>query len=298
MMKLFSRRIETYDEEEDTSSAEEEEEDIENDKPYDVFPNALCFQNWGHNIRASYHFLSVRHIAPHLSTWCFNRKMDVDHKKKIKDALMSVDLPHLMGSIQVVRDKKLNCRVINGQHRLAAIQEIIKEDIDMKFKMNVMFEVYDCDIEDLDDVGDVNTHVSIENIFKIANNNLNMKPEQDHDLFCKQIVIAMMADPVLKKGIVDKTNGNVHKPKITAKHLFENLKAHMMFDKIKSTVPELIVKIKKINAEVSSMPFIKLFGRHNPAQFKQKQFEKAKALGFYLNLESNMKPCDWIEMLT
>lgn len=296
MKKLFSRRIENEEELEGSSS--EEEDDEHDDKPYDVFPNPICYQSWGPNIKVSYHFLSVRHIAPHLSTWCFNRKMDATHKNKIKLALLNKDLPHLMGSIQVVRDKKLNCRVINGQHRLAAIQEIIKEDIDMKFKMNVMFEVYDCDIEDLDDLSDVNTHVNIENIFKIANNNLNMKPEQDHDLFCKQIVIAMMNDSVLKKGIVDKTNGTVHKPKITAKDLFENFKSHLPFDKIKSTVPELVVKIKTINADVSSMPFIKLFSRHNPAQFKQKQFEKAKALGFYLNLESNMKPCDWIEMLS
>lgn len=294
MLKLFRRERPLEDE----CETDEEENELEQDSFLNVFKTPLCEKQWNENINVSYHFASIKDVAPHLSSWCFNRKMDEGHKNKIKSDLLKQQTPHLMGCIQMVRDKKLNCRVINGQHRLRAVQEILADDIDQKFHMSLMFEIYDCEIDDLDDMSDVSIHNTIEGIFKIANNNLNIKPEQDHDLLCKQIVIAMMNDQVLKVGIIDKTSGTVHKPKITAKLLFENFKAHFASEKMKCSVPDLIIKIKKINAQISTMPFIKLFGRYTPATYKQKQFERATKLGFYLNLESNMSPDIWIEMLT
>ncbi len=297
MLRLFSAKT-VQEKDVSDNSSEYDSDSEENDKQFNVFQKPLCVQQWGENIMVSYYFLSIRDVAPHLSSWCFNRKMDDKHKENIKKDLLSKSNPHLMGSIQVIRDKKLNCRIINGQHRLSVIQEIIKEDIDFNFQMNLMFEVYDCNIEDIDDVSDAEMHKNIESIFKIANNSLNLKPEQDHDILCKQIVIAMMKDPLLKRGIVDKTVGDVNKPKISAKLLFELLKSLLQSDKIDMSVPEIITRIKKINANISTTPFIKLFGRHNPAQSKQKQFEKAKELGFYLNLSSRMTPDVWIEMIS
>jgi hypothetical protein len=279
-----------FDEPDESNASEEESLD---EQP-NIFTKPLCVQQWRDNIMVSYYFLSIRDVAPYLSTWCFNRKMDEQHKEKIKQDLLAQSNPHLMGTIQVIRDKHFNCRVLNGQHRLCLLQEIIKDDINFEFQMNLMFEVYDCDIDNLDDVTEITT---IEDIFKIANNSLNMKPEQDHDILCKQIVMAMMADPILKRGIVDKTNGSVHKPKITAKLLFELFKALLPSDKINVPLSEIIIRIKKINTNISITPYIKLFGRYTPAQHKLKQFEKAKDIDFYLNLESRMNPDIWIETL-
>lgn len=113
----------------------DDESDIDDssDTPLDVFAKPLSIQTWGKDTQVSYHFLSIRDVAPHLSFWCFNRKMDDDHKNTIKTDLLANENPHLMGSIQIVRDKSMKCRVLNGQHRLAAIQEIIKDDFNMEF---------------------------------------------------------------------------------------------------------------------------------------------------------------------
>ena len=202
-MRLFTSKAASRKDISDNESEYDSDSESDNDKQFNVFQKPLCVQQWGENIVVSYYFLSIRDVAPHLSSWCFNRKMADQHKNNIKKDLLSQANPHLLGSIQVIRDKKLNCRIINGQHRLSVIQEIIKEDIDFNFQMNLMFEVYDCNIEDIDDLSDVEMHKNIEAIFKIANNSLNMKPEQDHDILCKHIVIAMMNDPLLKKGIFD-----------------------------------------------------------------------------------------------
>lgn len=281
----------------DEESGEEDEEEFE-DKPLDIFSKPLCFQQWGDNIIVSYHFLSIRNVAPHLSSWCFNRKLDEKHKDAIKEKLIKCENPHLMGSIQIVRDKKMNCRIINGQHRIHVIQEIIKNDLNMEFQMQVMFEVYNCDIDDINDISDIASNGMIEQIFKIANNSLNMVPEQDHDILCKQIVIAMINDPMLKNGIIDKTSGGVYKPRICAKMLFEQFKSFLPSNNLNISVPEIIIRIKKINVKLSTMPFIELFGRNSPAQQKITQFDKAKSIGFYLNLNCKYTPDIWIEMLS
>lgn len=109
----------------------------------------------------------------------------------------------------------------------------------------MMFEIYDLNIEDIDDVSNINAHDDITYIFKIANNSLNMKPEQDHDIFCKQIMIAMMNDSFLKKGIIDKTAGNVYRPRISAKLLYELFKTYLPSEFLDLDIAEIIMRIKK-----------------------------------------------------
>ena len=193
-LSFFKKAAPKDSDSEEYSSHEEEE----TDEPLDIFNKPLAFQQWGTDTVVSYHFLSVRDVAPHLSSWCFNRKLDSSHKDGIKVALSNVESPHLMGAIQVIRDRNMKTRILNGQHRIKAIQELIMEDLEMHFQMRIMFEVYDIDIDDIDDLD--SSHTLIEKMFKIANNSLNMAPEQDHDLYCKRLVMAMMNDPLLKKG--------------------------------------------------------------------------------------------------
>lgn len=283
------------DEEPSDDEDSEDTEDTE-DKPLDIFSSPVSYQQWGENIVVSYHFMSARDIAPHLSSWCFNRNLDHEHKDSIKKALLANN-PHLMGTIQLVRDKKMNCRILNGQHRIHALKEVIAEDIDMKFDTKLMFELYD--IEDIEDIENIDSsHNIVERIFKIANNSLNMKPEHDHEILCKQIVIAMMKDETLKNGIVDKTTGRVNKPRISSKELFEELKDNLESEKIKLSVNEILTKIKKINVIISSTPFIKLFGRNTPSEAKLRQFERARDLKFFLNMNCKIPPKSWIKILT
>ena len=90
----------------------------------------------------------------------------------------------------------------------------------------------------------------------------------------------------------------MNKPRICAKYLFELFKSFYPAEVCGLDTDLVITKIKRINAEISAMSFLRLFGRNSPAQQKIKQFEKAKELGFYLNLNSKMSPENWIEMLS
>lgn len=273
---------------------DDNEQENTDDLATDVFSSPIATQTWGTRT-VSYHFKSVRDVAPYLSSWCFNRTLDQVHKNRIKDDLLQQTHPHLMGTIQVVRDLKHNCRVVNGQHRIKAIEEIIREDVDMTFQMNMMFEVYDLPLEDIDDIDDDNHH-DIEKLFMTANASLNFRPDDDHDLFCKKIVMAMLQDPLLKKGLVDKTTGTVLRPRLLVKELYENFKKHLPPNH-KMTIEGIITRVKQINVQLSTMPNIKLFGRNNPAEAKLRQREKAKELGFYLNLNSRYPPEIWIQMI-
>jgi hypothetical protein len=198
-----------------------------------------------------------------------------------------------MSSIQVVRDKTKKCKIINGQHRLKAIEEILKSDVEMTFNMNVMFEVYDIDIDDIDDI---DSNIEIEALFTTANNSLNFKPNDDQEIFCKKIIIAMSNDTVLSRGLIDKSTGRVNKPKISIKELFEAFKENFQ-NSNKFTIEEIIAKIKKINNSILMMDYVTLYGRKNPAENKLHQRVKAVVLGFFLNLNSKYTPDVWIKMI-
>jgi len=263
---------------------------------YDIFYEPLTSQIWekdGNTYNVSYHFKNIREISPFLASWCFNRKLNEDHKNKIKNDLCLQKYPHLMSSIQVVRDKHKKCKIINGQHRLKAIEEILKSDVEMKFNMNAMFEVYDINIDDIDEIDE---STEIEALFTTANNSLNFKAEDDHELFCKKIIIAMSNDPILSRGLIDKSNGRVNKPKISIKELFEAFKENYQNNN-NFKIDEIIIKIKKINNSLLMMDYMTLYGRKNPSENKLHQRVKAVAIGFLLNLNCKYTPNVWIKMI-
>jgi hypothetical protein len=275
------------------SIEQEEDDDIVDEENHTIFNEPLGTYQWGKECYVSYHVKDIRSIAPYLSSWCYNRVLDDNHKNQIKEAL-NIENPYLLGSIQVVRDRSKNVRVINGQHRLKAFQEKITEDIEMTFNMKLMFEVIDVPLNNINDI-DEDSSV-IDSLFKKANYSLALNPDDDNDIFCKKITRMMMTDPLLKNGMVDKTTGSVHRPKILTKDLYETLKKFIPDNHL--NVEESIVKIKQINVKISLMSDKELFGRNNPSQVKLKQREKAIKLGFFLNLDGKMSPDVWISMLT
>lgn len=257
-----------------------------------LFKTPLFTFVWEKGCTISLYVENVRTVAPYLNIWSYNRKLNKEHKDKIKEALVDRH-PYFLGSIQVVRDRSNNMRVINGQHRLKAIEEKIIVDIDMEFNMDIIFEVIDIPLEDMDNIEE-DTSV-IDELFKKANISLNMVPEDDKDIFCKKLVNAMVEDNLLKKGIKDKTTGSVYRPRIVKKDLYEAFKEYIPDDHL--TIENCIKRIKEINNGISRMSDKDLFGRINPSESKLKQRERAIKIGFYLNIDSTMKPETWIKLL-
>lgn len=200
-----------------------------------------------------------------------------------------------MGTIQVVRDMKKQIRVINGQHRLKAIEDVIRDDIDMICSFKIMFEVYDININDLEDVTE--DHSEIETLFKTANHTLNFDLSDDINIVCREIVINAKRDKILGNGIVDKKEGTVHKPKITMKDFYEILKKSYPHGGWELETLLVVNKLKQINVHISMMSNKELFGRDNPSEKKLKQLQKARKLNFYLNIDSRFPPEVWIHWI-
>jgi hypothetical protein len=245
----------------------EEEKDLS-----EIFINPIESQ---HHI--SYYFIECRKIGRYLSSWCFNRKIDIEHKEKIKKDLKNQKNYHLMGTIQLIRDLKKQIRVVNGQHRLKAIEEILIDDIDNKFTMKIMFELYDLSIIDLCDPSDKEQEL-IEEVFETANKSLAMKFDNNHhDIFCKEIMKKLCKDNVLKNGIVD-TDGKVYKSRISKKEFFEKIKEYLNCN-LGLSSDQIIIRMKQINSQIKMMDNITLFGRDKPSQ------GFAHEHGFYLNID-------------
>lgn len=284
---IINENINDNDNDDDISDSSDEEYSIFDDEP-------LITQDWGNNKKVCWYYKSAREIAPYLSNWCFNRNINIEHKNNIKNYLLKNENPHLFGNIQIVRDKNNKFVVVNGGHRLKAIQEILQEDIEIKFNMNLMFEIceiYDLDIDNVDESFNL-----LYNIFINANNSLNQKPEEDHDIFCRNLVIEMKKDPLFTNAIIDVSNRKVHLPKILCKDLYDALKVNLNPNH-NMTIEQIIKRIKEINNQFSIMEFSKFYGRKNPSETKKKQHAKANEMKFYLNLKSKYPPEVWIQMI-
>ena len=269
----------------------EEVEEVEDDIEYTdiIFDDPIAIN---HNI--SYYLKDSNKICRFLSSWCFNRKIVQQHKNKIKEEIKSQLNHHLMGSIQVVRDKMNQIRVINGQHRLKAIEEIIREDLDNTFEMKILFECYDLEIKDITDPNEEEQE-EIEKLFKTANKSLNMNPEEDHDIFCKKLIQLLCKDPILGKGIIEVSKSEkVTKGKILKKEMFEMLKEHL---NIRSeSVDHVLLRIKEMNKKISMMENKELFGRDKPGKDRLRKLTYAQDLGFFLNFDEHYAiPEKWLK---
>ena len=286
MFSFFHKKVEEVEEVEDDIEDDIEDEKVEYTDI--IFDNPIAIN---HNI--SYYLKDSNKICRFLSSWCFNRKIDQQHKNKIKEEIKSQSNHHLMGSIQIIRDKINQIRVINGQHRLKAIEEIIREDLDNTFEMKILFECYDLDIKDITNPNEEEEE-EIEKIFKTANKSLNMNPEEDHDIFCKKLIQLLCKDPVLGKGIIEISKSEkATKGKILKKELFEMLKENLI---VKGTVDQIFLRIKEMNKKISLMENKQLFGRDKPAKDRLRKLTYAQELGFFLNFDDYYeKPEKWLK---
>lgn len=217
---------------------------------------------------------TARKILPLVTDWSFNRPVDAEHVAQLKAALKAQKYPYFIGTVKCIRDVN-GMKVIDAQHRLAAIREICSEDINMDWDMNLVLEVFD--VEFTDDV------TCIE-LITLANNNRIFTKEDLPDTKMFQLMEAIMNDPILKGGIVDKQSGTVHRPRIVKKELYEFLKRES--DIGRSSIPEIVDKLKAINNEISMMSEKDIYGRDAPSEQKHKQWLKARECKFFLNLMS------------
>jgi hypothetical protein len=239
------------------------------------------------NIKHTFHKFDIDTFVDEFNVWAFNRKLNEAHVDKLYNDLCEQTVPHLMGTIKVVKDQNGNFQVIDGQHRLQAAKRF-RADHGHK-KMTIYVEAYHVDSIDSCVVFD---------LFKMANSNLNISVADDLNMFVIELVTRLANHHILGKGIVDKNDGRVNKPRISKKALYElfkdNLKAHHM----NLDINKIVESIGMINIHISKMTNLELFGRNNTSQYNLNMRCNAEKYNFYLNLPGKFPPEKWMDMIS
>lgn len=230
------------------------------------------------HIKMSLHKFDMLDICNQLDVWAFNRKLDSEHVTSLYNAILQNKGGHFMGTIKMIKDDNNVFKVIDGQHRLQALKMYYDNHTVNPMHIFVYVEIYH--LQSLDD--DV-----VFELFKIANNNLNVKAEDHINMFFVDLVNALMKEPDLCQGIIDKNDGKVNKPCISKKDLYERLKYNMKLQDARLPVDEVVSRIKRINNIIGAKIKIDHYVTVNNT--------KAITKNFYLNLKSQMYcPEKWI----
>lgn len=246
----------------------------------------IVFQNTTFEL----YICDARSLLRHVDNWSFNRCVRHHHVKSIVDDLKCMRYPHLLGSIKIVRNShhKQQLRIIDGQHRLLAIRQIMEQDEFMTWNMDVIVEIYE--------VENINYGNDVFDLYIKANKNMNVEPEDSLDMEIVNIVNALCQDKILSMGIIDKQDGSVYRPRISKKELYENFKSHYKpLEKMR--LEHVVARVKEINRKIGLMSHRNMFGEKS-TQRVARQKKKADDLKFYLNVaDSRYPPKIWIPII-
>jgi hypothetical protein len=252
----------------------------------DDFGVLLDTQMVFHDIKMQLYKFNVPNIVPRLDVWSFNRKLNQEHVDNIYNGLCKQDKPHLIGTLKVVRDGENDMKVIDGQHRLQALKAFIETHSHKQ--LSIVIEMYN--VQSLNDP-------VVFDLFKLANTNLNINVEDDLNVFVADLVNKLAQDPDLSKGIIDKNDGRVNRPRISKKELYEVLKTNLKIHHLNQPIDLLVSKVKEMNFHISRMSYLELFSRREPCQKKINMKCNADRYRFYLNMEGNYSIEKWIDEL-
>lgn len=238
------------------------------------------------NVKLSLYKFDAELFCNMFDVWAFNRKLNQEHVQNIYQHLCSQNIPHLMGSIKAIRDSEKNFQVIDGQHRLEALKLFITKN--KSKSVTVIVEIYD--------VPSVDSDIVVE-FFRIANNNLNVSIEDDVNIVITSLVKKLINDPELSKGIIDKNDGRINRPRISKKMIYEELKNNLKIEHLKIPIDDIVEQIKMINRYIGTLDYLQLFGRKDPSQTNINMRCNAAKYQFFLNMGGKYTPDKWISMI-
>ena len=264
---------------------------------FDIFNlrSSVDFEKWDeHNAHVFTRSAMAKDIIPLLRNWDYNRSLDEQHKNDIKDALYAQKYPYINGIIKVVVDDAFRPIVIDGQHRLVAIQEIISERPDYNIKL--LFNIFKLlDIPDITSCSKT-VYEKISELYKIINMSMPIDRFHSKELKAVEITEEMGIHPSLKDGIVrHPTGSSVHKPRISYKSLKDTIFKYLPDDCKHIDSKVFTRKTVGKNTELSLMSAEEIYGRINPAKEKLRHYDKAKNKKFFLNLDGAASPDTWIK---
>jgi hypothetical protein len=225
---------------------------------------------------------TVRNLIAHAQPYAWNRPVNEDHVNIMESELKAMKKPHLIGTIKI-----LNCLnkyfIYDGQHRFRAIKNILKDDLDMNWDMDISLEIYFIEEPDIE-----NSAVA-KYLFESANKTYSFDKARDsEDNYLKEFVNEIVKDPFFKDLIKEEI---CNRPRISKGDFYKEFRKHYL-PKTRITIPELIELVKRKNNELSLMPVEEITGKNEASTY----YKSAKKIRFFLNLKT-YPPAQWIPQL-
>lgn len=208
----------------------------------------------------------ARRLISNVSHWQFNRALDEGHvdnlEKVIKEGI------NLEGSIDLLESKEGLC-VVNGQHRVEALQRILNKDD--TFKHDLIVNVHPVESFDCERANE---------IFRATNNIKNVetrdKPQEKIQNICKMI------QNRYPNAITENKSGKAKLHRMDLKELYNILQYNDECNNPDKTEDELFQKFIDLNTKLSNTSYKELLGRQTDK--KDKMYDGACRENFYFGL--------------
>lgn len=213
----------------------------------------------------------ARRLISNVSHWQFNRALDDEHVNNLENIIS--EKAYLEGSIDLLESKEGLC-VVNGQHRVEALQRIlIKDDT---FKHDLIVNVHPVESFDCERAND---------IFRATNNIKNVetrdKPQEKIQNICKRIQARY------PHAITENKSGKAKLHRMDLKELYNILQYNDECNDPDKTEDQLFQKFVDLNTKLSNTSYKDLLGRQTDK--KDKMYDGACKENFYFGLLKDTK---------
>lgn len=213
----------------------------------------------------------ARRLISNVSHWQFNRALDDEHVNNLEKIIS--ENAYLEGSIDLLESKDGLC-VVNGQHRVDALQRILNTDD--TFKHDLIVNVHPVESFDCERANE---------IFRATNNIKNVetrdKPQEKIQNICKRIQARY------PHAITENKSGKAKLHRMDLKELYNILQYNDECNDPNKTEDQLFQKFVDLNTKLSNTSYKDLLGRQT--EKKDKMYDGACRENFYFGLLKDTK---------
>ena len=213
----------------------------------------------------------ARRLISNVSHWQFNRALDDEHVDNLEKIIS--ENAYLEGSIDLLESKDGLC-VVNGQHRVEALQRILNKDD--TFKHDLIVNVHPVESFDCERANE---------IFRATNNIKNVetrdKPQEKIQNICKRIKSRY------PHAVTENKSGKAKLHRMDLKELYNILQYNDECNDPNKTEDQLFQKFVDLNTKLSNTSYKDLLGRQT--EKKDKMYDSACRENFYFGLLKDTK---------
>lgn len=216
---------------------------------------------------------NARTLVNNIENYTHNRQLDISHSENLKNEIQN--LGSVLGNISLAIDPSGTLRVLDGQHRINALQILLKSDGSLDYPIHLT--TYK--VERLDSRETLK-------LFQSLNNTLNLKENPVQDIVFE--IVEKLYQKFKKTDAIVDTDRRKQRPKVDKRRLKESLEIRMGFAQLdvdNFKVDDFVELIVKKNNEYGMKTIIELCGNKNKKS--QQRYKKAQELGWYLTIKDS-----------